>query len=93
MIKKQNLFQFESDYTQLALYNITDGLVTPYNFFLGDNTEMAISEFILYPNESSNVEKVNKIVSDTNLVVENKPFLSDNMKKLSVLLNKYIEQL
>lgn len=31
-------------------------------------------------------------MSDTNLIVENKPFLSDNMKKLSVLLNKYIEQ-
>ena len=42
--------------------------------------------------ESSNVEKVVKIVSETNVIVENKPFLSDNMKKLSVLLNKYIEQ-
>jgi len=69
---KQNLFQFESDYTQLALYNITDGLVTPYNFFLGDNTEMAISEFILYPNESSNVEGVTEnIINNYNII--NKP--------------------
>jgi len=69
---KQDLFVFESDYTQLALYNITDGLVTPYNFFLGDNTEMAISEFILYPNESSNVEGVTENIIN-NYSIINKP--------------------
>tara|TARA_B110000285_G_C15124115_1_gene619056 strand:+ start:168 stop:308 length:141 start_codon:yes stop_codon:yes gene_type:complete len=35
---------------------------------------------------------MDKIVSETNVVIENKPYLSENMKKLSLLLNKFVEQ-
>ncbi len=68
----KGLFQFSSDYTILALYNISGAMRTPYNFLLGQNTSMYVSEFILYDNKDRNVEDVTEnIIEDYK--IENKP--------------------
>jgi len=69
---KQDLFIFESDYLQLALYNISGALTIPYNFMLGQNTNMNISEFILYDDKERNVEEVTENIID-DYKIENKP--------------------
>ena len=67
----KGLFQFSSDYTQLALYNITSAMRTPYNFLLGQNTNMNVSEFILYDNKDRNVQDVTEnIIEDYKIEIK-----------------------
>jgi len=67
----KGLFEFSSDYTILALYNIASAMRTPYNFLLGQNTDMNVSEFILYDSKDRNVQDVTEnIIEDYKIKIK-----------------------
>ena len=55
---------FPSPLKNLNLYQIQDALSAPINFGFGEAINMLMTEFIIYPDETENVDDVTEITSD-----------------------------
>lgn len=69
---QEGLFIFNNPISKLNLYQVKTGLRAPINFEFGSETNMNISEFILYPDEDENTNEVNENIQQY-YSIENAP--------------------